>query len=112
MSLIILKYHRYLSPSGLVTRSIAWFSLESVSNIQLSKNLSPYSSPLGCKDISGNKQWLVVYFQPMSFRLLSRNETGATYFGDPKVCVAEGAMGLRPIASSGQTNRSLIRGIP
>jgi hypothetical protein len=68
--------------------------------ILFSKSLSPYSSSLGCKDISGDKQWLIVYFQPMSLRLLSRNETGATYFGDPEVCVTEVAMGLRPIASS------------
>ena len=36
----------------------------------------------------------------MSLRLLSRIETGATYFGDPEACVTEVAMGLRPIASS------------
>ena len=36
----------------------------------------------------------------MSSRLLSQNETGATYFGDPEVCVTEVAMGLRTIASS------------
>ena len=100
-------------PADLWHIPVLGYRFGNVSIIQLSKSLSPYSSSLyGCKDISGDKQWLVAHLQPMSFRLLSRNEAGATYFGDPEVCVTEVAMGLRPIASSVQTNRSLIRGVP